>query len=157
MFAIILQATFSNFLTIFLFAWSWYITHRNGGKGNEPPRREKTEKPEGCRKLFAGNLSYNIDDATIVDFFKECGELTGLRWLTRQGTEEFRVSSVLHFFKILLHFIFVHTALFFVNVFSLYFSLFFLILFFNNSYIVCNVPRVLDMWNLLLLRKRIKP
>jgi RNA recognition motif-containing protein len=66
---------------------------RNGGAaGNEPPRREKTEKPEGCRKLFAGNLSYNIDDATIVDFFKDCGELTGLRWLTRQGTEEFRVS-----------------------------------------------------------------
>jgi RNA recognition motif-containing protein len=68
--------------------------HRNGGTaGNEPPRREKTEKPEGCRKLFAGNLSYNIDDATIVDFFKDCGELTGLRWLTRQGTEEFRVSG----------------------------------------------------------------
>jgi RNA recognition motif-containing protein len=67
---------------------------RNGGAaGNEPPRREKTEKPEGCRKLFAGNLSYNIDDATIVDFFKDCGELTGLRWLTRQGTEEFRVSA----------------------------------------------------------------
>lgn len=71
------------------------MSDRNGGKGNEPPRREKTEKPEGCRKLFAGNLSYNIDDATIVDFFKECGELTGLRWLTRQGTEEFRVSFLI--------------------------------------------------------------
>lgn len=44
------------------------------------------------RKLFAGNLSYNIDDATIVDFFKDCGELVGLRWLTRKDTEEFRVS-----------------------------------------------------------------
>lgn len=61
-------------------------------KTNEPPRREKTEKPEGCRKLFAGNLSYNIDDETIVDFFKECGTLIGLRWLTRKETEEFRVS-----------------------------------------------------------------
>lgn len=65
--------------------------HSMTKKGNEPPRREKTEKPEGCRKLFAGNLSYNIDDETIVDFFKDCGELVGLRWLTRQGTEEFRV------------------------------------------------------------------
>ena len=25
-------------------------------------------------------------------FFKGCGEVVGLRWLTRQGTEEFRVS-----------------------------------------------------------------
>ena len=35
----------------------------------------------------------NIDDDTIVDFFKGCGELTGLRWMTRQETSEFRVSS----------------------------------------------------------------
>ena len=67
-------------------------------KTNEPPRREKTEKPEGCRKLFAGNLSYNIDDETIVDFFKECGTLIGLRWLTRKETEEFRVSTCAAFY-----------------------------------------------------------
>ena len=43
-----------------------------------------------------GNLSYNIDDETIVDFFKDCGgEVTGLRWLTRKGTEEFRVSYLM--------------------------------------------------------------
>lgn len=53
--------------------------------------REKTPKPVGCKKLFIGNLSYEIDDDTIVDFFKDCGELVGLRWLTRKGTEEFRV------------------------------------------------------------------
>ena len=61
--------------------------------GNEPPRREKTAKPDNCRKLFAGNLSYNIDDETIVDFFKDCGTLVGLRWLTRKDSEEFRVSA----------------------------------------------------------------
>ena len=61
-------------------------------KDNEPPRREKTVKPEGCKKLFAGNLSYNIDDEAVVDFFKDCGTLVGLRWLTRKDTEEFRVS-----------------------------------------------------------------
>jgi nucleolin len=64
-----------------------------GSSSNQPPRREKTEKPPGCKKLFAGNLSYNIDDETIVDFFKECGALVGLRWLTRKETEEFRVRT----------------------------------------------------------------
>ncbi len=56
------------------------------------PGRKKTLKPEGCKKLYAGNLSYNIDDESIIEFFKDCGTLAGLRWLTRQGTEEFRVS-----------------------------------------------------------------
>lgn len=68
--------------------------NNNSNTMNEPPRREKTVKPEGCKKLFAGNLSYNIDDDTIVDFFKDCGTLVGLRWLTRKDTEEFRVSCI---------------------------------------------------------------
>ena len=56
------------------------------------PMSQVQDKPEGCRKLFIGNLSYEIDDETIVDFFKDCGTLTGLRWLTRKDTGEFRVS-----------------------------------------------------------------
>lgn len=39
----------------------------------------------------------NIDDDTIVDFFKGCGELTGLRWMTRQGSEEFRGCGFVEF------------------------------------------------------------
>lgn len=55
-------------------------------------QQQMTEKPEGCRKLYCGNLSYNIDDDTIVEFFKDCGTLTGLRWLTHKDTGDFRVS-----------------------------------------------------------------
>ena len=33
----------------------------------------------------------------MVNFFKDCGELTGLRWLTRQGTEEFRGAAFIEF------------------------------------------------------------
>ncbi len=70
-------------------------SNQNGGgnKGGNGPTREKSEKPLGCRKLFIGNLSYDIDDDTICDFFKDCGTPIGLRWLTRQGTNEFRVSK----------------------------------------------------------------
>jgi nucleolin len=58
----------------------------------KPASRQKTAKPPDCKKLYAGNLSYCIDDEAITEFFKDCGTMVGLRWLTRQGTEEFRVS-----------------------------------------------------------------
>ncbi len=82
----------------------WPPQEGMGGRGNGPPtgkpgangppRREKTAKPAGCKKLYAGNLSYNIDDDTMCDFFKDCGTVAGLRWLTHKGSEEFRVSDL---------------------------------------------------------------
>jgi len=75
----------------------------NGGRSsgvsssNGPPRREKTPKPDGCKKLYAGNLSYNIDDETMCDFFKDCGSIVGLRWLTHRDTEEFRGCGFIEF------------------------------------------------------------
>ena len=73
-----------------------------GGGVNNPPRRERSEKPLGCRKLFAGNLSYNIDDETMVDFFKDCGKLIGLRWLTHKDSGEFKVHShIVHTYTLL--------------------------------------------------------
>ena len=102
-----------------------------GGRNlNAKPRSEKSVKPEGCKKLFAGactlfpffpasvhlprsvvslshthhvlfdcagNLAYTIDDDTMVDFFKDCGTLVGLRWLTHKGTEEFRGCGFVEF------------------------------------------------------------
>ncbi|RYY88668.1 RNA-binding protein [archaeon] len=63
------------------------------GGGGKP----RTPKPEGSRKLFAGNLAYEIDDDAIVDFFKDCGTMTGLRWLTHQGSNEFRGCAFVEF------------------------------------------------------------
>ncbi len=72
---------------------SSFPTSRNNNNNNNNgfQGQEKTPKPEGCRKLFAGNLSYDIDDDTMCDFFKDCGTVIGLRWLTRKDTGEFRV------------------------------------------------------------------
>ena len=73
-------------------------SNRRPDNKSGPPIREKTNKPTGCKKLFMGNLSYNIDDDTIVDFFKDCGgQVIGLRWLTRKGTEEFRGCGYIEF------------------------------------------------------------
>lgn len=73
----------------------WPPVGGSAKQGGGRPERTRKEKPEGSRKLFIGNLSYNIDDDTICEFFKDCGELVGLRWLTHQGTEEFRVGNLI--------------------------------------------------------------
>ena len=73
--------------------WPPVSSGRGMPGGTSAPRATKDirPKPPGCRKLFCGNLAYEIDDDTICNFFKECGQLTGLRWLTRKETGEFRV------------------------------------------------------------------
>lgn len=60
-------------------------------------QRPKTPKPPGCKKLYAGNLPYSIDDDTIVEFFKDCGEMVGLRWLTNRDSGEFRGCGFVEF------------------------------------------------------------
>ena len=64
----------------------------------KPPIAQLSEKPDACRKLYCGNLSYNIDDEAIVDFFKDCGKLVGLRWLTHKDTGDFRVSIPIYLY-----------------------------------------------------------
>jgi nucleolin len=52
-----------------------------GGKGIKALR----EKPENCVKLFIGNLSYDIDDDGIRNFFASVdAEMKAVRWLHHQ-------------------------------------------------------------------------
>jgi len=55
------------------------------------------DRPTGCKKLYVGNLSYEIDDETMVDFFKDVGTMVGLRWLTRKDSGEFRGCGFIEF------------------------------------------------------------
>ena len=69
-----------------------------------------------------GNLSYEIDDETIIEFFKPAGTLTGLRWLTHKDSGDFRVGDM-----------------------SVICS--------NSD---CNLYRAVVLWNLAVLKKRIR-
>jgi len=71
--------------------------NQSNGSGGTQQRRSKTPRPPGCKKLYAGNLSYSIDDETIVDFFKDCGQMVGLRWLTHRDSGEFRGCGFVEF------------------------------------------------------------
>jgi len=37
-------------------------------------------KPDGCTTCFIGNLSYEIEEGEVYEFFKDCGEVVDVRW-----------------------------------------------------------------------------
>lgn len=47
--------------------------------------RAPTPKPDGCRTVFVGNLSFSVDDAKITEFFSDCGEVREIRWVEKDG------------------------------------------------------------------------
>ena len=59
--------------------------------------RPMQEKPEGCTTLFCGNLNFNIDDDAMKDFFKDCGEVSSIRWLTDRDTGDFKGCGFVEF------------------------------------------------------------
>ena len=48
------------------------------------------EKPEGCTRVFIGNLSYDIDEETLRNTLKDCGEITRLKWGEDRDTGDFK-------------------------------------------------------------------
>ncbi|KAJ1619003.1 hypothetical protein T492DRAFT_1088881 [Pavlovales sp. CCMP2436] len=60
------------------------------GAGGKKFENKLSEKPEGCTKIFCGNLPYDIDDDKMKAFFKDCGDVTAIRWLTDKVTGDFK-------------------------------------------------------------------
>lgn len=55
------------------------------------PKKEMSEKPENCVKLFIGNLSYEIDDEGITKFFANVdAEVRSVRWLHHKDSGDFK-------------------------------------------------------------------
>jgi len=52
-------------------------TDRAGG-----PKKgyQTSEKPEGCTTIFIGNLSFNITEDQVYEFFQDCGDIKECRW-----------------------------------------------------------------------------
>lgn len=52
--------------------------------------RQPSEKPEGCTTVFVGNLSFQIDEETLRDAFKDCGEITQIRFAEDRESGQFK-------------------------------------------------------------------
>jgi nucleolin len=59
--------------------------------------RPMQAKPEGCTTLFCGNLSFSIDEDTMKGFFKDCGEVSSIRWLEDKETGQFKGCGFVEF------------------------------------------------------------
>ena len=44
-----------------------------------------SDKPDGTTTVFLGNLSFDIDEATVTQLFKDCGEVKQVRWVEKDG------------------------------------------------------------------------
>ena len=63
----------------------------SGGQAGGSGIKALSAKPDGCCKLFLGNLSYEIDDDGITKFFAGAdAELKAVRWLFHQDSGDFK-------------------------------------------------------------------
>ena len=62
-----------------------------GGQAGGSGIKSMSEKPEGCMKLFVGNLSFDIDDDAVGKFFENVdAEVKACRWLHHKDTGDFK-------------------------------------------------------------------
>lgn len=60
--------------------------HNSGGGGRGQKRSQAlSEKQEGCVTCFVGRLPDTVDDDKLADLFKDCGEISGIRYMERDG------------------------------------------------------------------------
>lgn len=98
-----------------------YAPVREGEEGDWPPRskvitggkvanasgqaggsgiKAMSVKPEGCSKLFIGNLSYDIDDEGITKFFMGVeAEVKSVRWLHHRDSGDFKGCGFVDFWN----------------------------------------------------------
>ena len=47
--------------------------------------------------MYLGNLNYNVKDENVHEFFKDCGTITNIRWLTHKDTGKFKGAGYVEF------------------------------------------------------------
>jgi len=55
-------------------------------------------RPDNCTTVFAGNLSYDIDDDKMREFAAESGEIKAIRWLTDRDSGDFKGCGFIEFY-----------------------------------------------------------
>jgi len=67
------------------------VANAGGGQAGGSGIKAMSVKPEGCAKLFLGNLSYDIDDEGITKFFMGVeAEIKSVRWLHHKDSGDFK-------------------------------------------------------------------
>ena len=71
-----------------------------GGQAQSKGVKSMSEKPEGCCKLFIGNLSYEIDDDATHKFFGAVeAEVKAIRWIHHKDSGDFKGVGFVEFWN----------------------------------------------------------
>lgn len=72
----------------------------NGGQAGGSGVKAMGVKPDNCVKLFIGNLSFDIDDDTIIKFFASVdAEVKAVRWLHHRDSGDFKGCGYVEFWN----------------------------------------------------------
>jgi len=66
----------------------------NASRASTPGPADRQDRFPKTR-VFISNLDYNIDEATVTDFFRDCGPIRNIRWSEKNG--EFFCKGVVEF------------------------------------------------------------
>jgi len=76
------------------------VANAGGGQAGGKGLKAMSVKPEGCCKLFIGNLSYDIDDEGITKFFMGVeAEIKAVRWLYHKESGDFKGCGYVDFWN----------------------------------------------------------
>ena len=53
--------------------------------------------PTSKTKVYCGNLSWNVDEQTLIEAFKDCGEVESVTWFEEKATGKFLGAGVVEF------------------------------------------------------------
>jgi len=56
-----------------------------------------TTEAQGSNRVYVGNLSFDIDESSIREAFKDCGDLVNINLITKKDTGRFAGASILEF------------------------------------------------------------
>ena len=77
-----------------------------GSKNDNTPKERKIQvqvktelsaRPKNCTTVYLGNLNYQVKDENVHEFFKDCGTITNIRWLTHRDTGNFKGAGYVNF------------------------------------------------------------
>jgi nucleolin len=69
--------------------------HQDAAEGTDKKRAPMYDEP--CNRVFVANLSWDIEDDGIKQFFEDCGEITKIAWIEDKETKRFKGCGVLDF------------------------------------------------------------
>ena len=66
------------------------LSKKKERRGGQSQQRNLSERPEGCKEVFVGGLSFTVDEGALESTFEKCGDIVNARIVRDPHTGESR-------------------------------------------------------------------